>query len=196
MAYKTRVPVRGAIMLNPTMDKCLLVKGWKKGASWSFPRGKINKDEDDMVCAVREVLEETGFDCDGMARKDDFVEVVMREQNLRLYIIPGVPEDTAFECQTRKEISVSTLCGDMETCFDISLLINLGWNRISNGTNSRSSPPSPKRRASNINLKTMSEPASTTWWSHSSRIYVNGFQPRARNGYRISTSSNWQQRQT
>lgn len=34
--------------------QCLLVKGWK-GASWSFPRGKKNKDEEDHTCAVREV---------------------------------------------------------------------------------------------------------------------------------------------
>lgn len=106
MAYKTRVPVRGAIILNPTMDKCLLVKGWKKGASWSFPRGKINKDEDDLVCAIREVREETGFDCERFARKEDFVDMTMRDQNLKLFIVPGIPEDTVFECQTRKEISV------------------------------------------------------------------------------------------
>lgn len=107
MAYKTRVPVRGAIILNLTMDKCLLVKGWKKGASWSFPRGKINKDEDDLVCAIREVREETGFDCEGFAKKEHFVDMTMRDQNLKLFIVPGIPEDTVFECQTRKEISVS-----------------------------------------------------------------------------------------
>lgn len=35
--------------------QCLLVKGWKAGASWSFPRGKRSKDEEDHTCAVREV---------------------------------------------------------------------------------------------------------------------------------------------
>jgi len=33
--YKTRVPVRGAIMLNQDMDEVVLVKGWKKGAKFS-----------------------------------------------------------------------------------------------------------------------------------------------------------------
>lgn len=33
----------------------LLVKGWNKGAAWSFPRGKINKEEPEAMCAVREV---------------------------------------------------------------------------------------------------------------------------------------------
>ena len=35
-------------------SQCLLVKGWK-GTSWSFPRGKKNKDEEDHTCAIREV---------------------------------------------------------------------------------------------------------------------------------------------
>jgi mRNA-decapping enzyme subunit 2 len=46
--YKKHVPVRGGILLNPDMSKVLLVKGWKPGASWGFPRGKINKDEPAM----------------------------------------------------------------------------------------------------------------------------------------------------
>lgn len=35
------VPVFGAIMVNPGLDKCLMVKGWKSGASWGFPKGKV-----------------------------------------------------------------------------------------------------------------------------------------------------------
>eukprot|EP00262_Sarcandra_glabra_P019309 TRINITY_DN7249_c0_g1_i2.p1 TRINITY_DN7249_c0_g1~~TRINITY_DN7249_c0_g1_i2.p1 ORF type:complete len:142 (-),score=15.07 TRINITY_DN7249_c0_g1_i2:630-1055(-) len=39
-SYKVRVPVTGAIILDESHERCLLVKGWKAGASWSFPRGK------------------------------------------------------------------------------------------------------------------------------------------------------------
>jgi 8-oxo-dGTP pyrophosphatase MutT (NUDIX family) len=42
------------LTFSPSLQ-CLLVKGWKAGASWSFPRGKRNKDEEDHTCAVREV---------------------------------------------------------------------------------------------------------------------------------------------
>lgn len=110
LAYKTRVPVRGAIMLNHDMDAVVLVKGWKKGANWSFPRGKINKDEPDLDCAVREVYEETGYDIHeaGLVPKDEnvkFVEITMREQHMRLYVFRGVLMDTKFEPRTRKEIS-------------------------------------------------------------------------------------------
>ncbi len=72
LAYKTRVPVCGAIMLNEKWDKvshsalpgcaplnrvgqCLLVKGWKATSAWSFPKGKINEQEERPLCAIREV---------------------------------------------------------------------------------------------------------------------------------------------
>ncbi|GAA5993850.1 hypothetical protein JCM5350_004395 [Sporobolomyces pararoseus] len=121
MAYKERVPVCGAIIISEYWDKVLLVKGWTKGSSWSFPRGKINKEEPEAMCAVREVLEETGFDMtdyfhpsqfqpghvedEGSERIPYYVELVIKEQKIRLYFIPGVREDTVFETRTRKEIS-------------------------------------------------------------------------------------------
>ena len=110
LAYKTRVPVRGAIMLNQDMDEVVLVKGWKKGANWSFPRGKINKDEKDIDCAIREVYEETGYDVReaGLVKDENevkFIEITMREQHMRLYVFRGVPQDAHFEPRTRKEIS-------------------------------------------------------------------------------------------
>ena len=97
-------------MLNEQMDSVVLVKGWKKGANWSFPRGKINKDEPDLECAVREVYEETGYDIKaaglvGSEEETKHIEVTMREQHMRLYVFRGVPMDTYFEPRTRKEIS-------------------------------------------------------------------------------------------
>ncbi|KAH6032189.1 hypothetical protein HBI83_019680 [Parastagonospora nodorum] len=110
LAYKTRVPVRGAIMLNQDMTHAVLVKGWKKGAKWSFPRGKINKEETDLDCAVREVWEETGYDLQeaNLVLPDEDmkkISIVMREQSMMLYVFRGVPMDTYFEPRTRKEIS-------------------------------------------------------------------------------------------
>lgn len=108
-AYKTRVPVRGAILLNEGMDQVVLVKGWKKGANWSFPRGKINQNEPDLDCAVREVYEETGYDIEAAglveAEKEKHIDMNLREQEMRLYVFRGIPMDTYFEPRTRKEIS-------------------------------------------------------------------------------------------
>ncbi|KAK4505719.1 hypothetical protein PRZ48_003684 [Zasmidium cellare] len=113
LEYKTRVPVRGAILMNDDMDKVLLVRGWKKGSRWSFPRGKINKDEPDLDCAIREVYEETGFDIHGAGLVDTnmqggqvkSIDVTMREQHMKLFVFRGVSMDTYFEPKTRKEIS-------------------------------------------------------------------------------------------
>lgn len=110
LAYKTRVPVRGAILLNHDMDQVLLVKGWKKSANWSFPRGKINKDEADLDCAIREVYEETGFHVRdaGLIMHDEnvkHIDITMREQQMRLYVFPGIPMNVQFAPRTRKEIS-------------------------------------------------------------------------------------------
>lgn len=110
LAYKVRVPVRGVIMLDEQMENVVLVRGWKKGASWSFPRGKINKDEKDLDCAVREVYEETGYDARqaGLVPENEgdakFIDITMREQHMRLFVLRGVPKDTHFEPRTRKEI--------------------------------------------------------------------------------------------
>ncbi|KAI9887259.1 MAG: mRNA-decapping enzyme subunit 2 [Watsoniomyces obsoletus] len=108
LTYRTRVPVRGAILLNDDMDHVLLVKGWTKRSSWSFPRGKINKDETDLDCAVREVYEETGYDITeaGLVTDEQSAfEMTLQEQNVKLYVFRGVPMDTQFEPKTRKEIS-------------------------------------------------------------------------------------------
>ncbi|KAK6533481.1 mRNA-decapping enzyme subunit 2 [Orbilia ellipsospora] len=108
MEYKHRVPVRGGILLNTQMDKVILVKGWKAGASWAFPRGKINKDEADHICAVREVLEETGFDCSELIDPSAFLvdsSEDSADRHLQLYLIKNVPEDFKFFPLARKEIS-------------------------------------------------------------------------------------------
>jgi mRNA-decapping enzyme subunit 2 len=110
MEYKQRIPVRGAILLNEAMDSAVLVKGWKSGAGWSFPRGKINMDEDDLDCAIREVDEEIGFDLRqaGLVPKPKeikYIDVTLKDQQIRLYVFRNVPMDTVFQPKTRKEIS-------------------------------------------------------------------------------------------
>lgn len=120
LAYKVRVPVRGAILLDEEMEEVVLVKGWKKSGNWSFPRGKINKDEDDLVCAIREVYEETGYDvaAAGVVPKDKSlqknIEVTMREQHMKLFVFKGIPRETIFVPRTRKEISVGLECVSMQ----------------------------------------------------------------------------------
>ena len=86
-AYKRTIPVRGAILLDPTMKKVLLVRGYKKDAGWGFPRGKLSKDETDDQCAAREVLEETGLDIADKVDPSQFIDVQLGAQATRLFIV-------------------------------------------------------------------------------------------------------------
>jgi mRNA-decapping enzyme subunit 2 len=48
-----KIPTCGGILMNEEMTKVVLVQGF--GGNWSFPRGKINQDEQLTECAIREV---------------------------------------------------------------------------------------------------------------------------------------------
>ncbi len=104
--YKAQVPTCGAIILNPPMDKVLVVCGFgSTRPTWGFPKGKIAKDEHPSVCAIREVYEEIGLDIAPALDPDAFIQVEGRdERSVRLYIIANVSEETPFAPQTRNEI--------------------------------------------------------------------------------------------
>ncbi len=105
-SYKQEVPTCGAAMLNEELDKVLVVRGWGTNAKWGFPKGKVAKDETELQAAIREVLEETGFDFSDYADESTYYIDSMAFGRLnRIFVVPGVPEDTHFETQTRKEIS-------------------------------------------------------------------------------------------
>lgn len=103
--YKQVIPVMGAIMLNPTLDKCLLVKSWGSNGSWGFPRGKINPAEADIECAAREVLEETGMDLRGRLREEWSIHLHLAQKRTKLYIVPSIDESFPFHPRVRKEIA-------------------------------------------------------------------------------------------
>ncbi|KAG7269780.1 hypothetical protein CRUP_033826 [Coryphaenoides rupestris] len=102
--YKMGVPTYGAIILDESLDDVLLVQGYLAKSGWGFPKGKVNEDEAPHDCAVREVMEETGFDIKDRICKDRYIEQKITDQLARLYIITGVSKDTKFNPKTRKEI--------------------------------------------------------------------------------------------
>lgn len=103
--YKAKIPVCGCLILNTKMNKVLLVRDWN-GNSWMFPRGKINESESEFSCALRETMEEIGYDpskhCKG---EEDSLVVFQDGKKIKLYIATNVPENIAFAPKTRKEIS-------------------------------------------------------------------------------------------
>ena len=103
--YKHKVPVYGVIIVSDDRKHCLLVKGFAKNSKWSFPRGKINVNEDPLDCAIREVYEETGFDTRPYVDAQHFLDTTSNEKQVRLYIALDVPMSSLFQPQTRQEIS-------------------------------------------------------------------------------------------
>lgn len=102
--YKSTIPVRGIALLNKDLTKVLLVRGPESG-TWSFPRGKISKDETDIECAIREVREETSFDARQYVNENDALERTIGGKNFRIYLAKDVPEDFNFEPIVRCEIA-------------------------------------------------------------------------------------------
>jgi len=103
--YKKSIPVNGAILLNKQMNKILLVKGFGSKATWTFPKGKLNENEEYDTCAAREVFEETGFDISALMDKEVYLERVVNSQTVRLYLVGGVDENFPFKPRSRGEIS-------------------------------------------------------------------------------------------
>ncbi|GLJ22514.1 hypothetical protein SUGI_0423850 [Cryptomeria japonica] len=105
MAFKHSVPVAGSIILDQSKQRCLLVRGWKSN-SWSFPRGKReDPDEEDHICAIRETMEEVGYDISSFLNVNDLIEHSQEKQRVVLYIIKAVDEKYPFEPRTKKEVS-------------------------------------------------------------------------------------------
>ncbi|CAG9766815.1 unnamed protein product [Ceutorhynchus assimilis] len=102
--YKQSVPTYGAIILSEDLTHVLLVQSYWAKASWGFPKGKVNEDEDPAHCAIREVLEETGFDISPYLNPDEYLESVVNDQLVRLYLIKNIPRSTEFKPRTRCEI--------------------------------------------------------------------------------------------
>lgn len=108
--YKQEVPICGAALLNTDMTKVLLVCGWGKNGKWGFPRGKIANDETELLAAIREVREETGFDFTHLVSKSPgeepyFMDSYAMGRLCRIYVVTHVSEDIQFKTLTRKEIS-------------------------------------------------------------------------------------------
>lgn len=106
--YCRKLPIKGAVLFNQDLTKCVMVQPWK-GDKWGFPRGKINEEEGEIDCAIREVWEETGIDIRGMVDPTHFVKSNERATGttagVTLFMVQGIPEGVEFSPKTRKEIS-------------------------------------------------------------------------------------------
>ena len=103
-AYRSKIPVFGCVMLNPEMTKAVLVKSYY-GKCWGFPKGKVNQNESPLLCAAREVHEETGYNPLDHCKEENVIAYHEENKLIKLFIAIDVPENTVFNTMTRKEIS-------------------------------------------------------------------------------------------
>ncbi|XP_055337469.1 m7GpppN-mRNA hydrolase-like [Paramacrobiotus metropolitanus] len=100
--YKANIPTAGAILLDETLDYVLVLENFNR--RFGFPKGKKNNNETMQECAVREVLEETGYDISDKITPDEYLELSCDDMFVQLFIVHGVSKDTAFSPMTRGEV--------------------------------------------------------------------------------------------
>lgn len=76
------VRAAGGVIVDPVRRSRVLVVHRPRYDDWSFPKGKLLKGESASDCAVREVREETGLQCDLLEELTP-VHYVTRHGNLK-----------------------------------------------------------------------------------------------------------------
>lgn len=118
LKYKKKIPVHGAVLIDSSLQSLVLI--WQIGSrGWFFPKGKINEGESPRECAIREVLEECGYDCSALIDDSEYVfipggaasygaEDELPDGNVdrsRLFLVAGVARDATLAAQSRYEIA-------------------------------------------------------------------------------------------
>lgn len=132
--YKLSIPVCGCIILNYKKDKFILVKN-KGSNSWTFPRGKINENESEIDCAIREVYEEIGLDVYDDISDHIFLEENVNGKKIKLFIITGIAENVMLNIFDKKEIAEVgwfSIKGLKVPTFDVKIFLNPLNNWIKN----------------------------------------------------------------
>lgn len=101
--YRSSIPRSGCILINPSLDKVLLVKSFNS-TSYIITAGKINEGETPLEAAIREVKEETDYDVSSLINPDNMLQANTNGHTVYLFVVTGVVEKYNFQPNTRKEI--------------------------------------------------------------------------------------------
>lgn len=99
-AYKSSIKVFGTMIFSRNFTHCLLVQQCGSSDSITFPKGKKSMNESGMQCAVRETLEEVGFNAESKII-DSSVTIF---DKITFYFVLNVDMKTKFKTTTRNEI--------------------------------------------------------------------------------------------
>jgi len=104
--YLESAPTYGAVLLDRTATRVLLIKAWR-GKCWGFPKGKVNEGEGEVAAAAREVWEEVGFNPGPLINPAHYITHTSGPQFMKLFVVVGVPDDGSVEFapHARREVS-------------------------------------------------------------------------------------------
>ena len=94
--FKRSVPIFGTVILNRTLSRVLLVKNTYQ--NWSFPVGKIMKGENEIDCAIRETLEETGLNMHDRIDMLDYFVCNYNGKKCKVFVIRDTEGSTPKSC--------------------------------------------------------------------------------------------------
>lgn len=108
------IDVAGVYILNETEDKICMIR--TLNGKYDFPKGKLEIGETPMQAAIRETMEEIGFDCTGLLyeKEDTYFPFEHRTKHIcgqakkmvHMYFLKGIPETTRFKSNvTRYEVN-------------------------------------------------------------------------------------------
>ncbi|EKE37690.1 hypothetical protein ENUP19_0265G0049 [Entamoeba nuttalli] len=101
--FKSTIPCYGAILMDEDLQHVLAVQAFRT-TRWGFPKGKMKIKEDPVVCAVREVEEEIGFNVLPFLVKENPIEIIMGKKKVTYFFCHHIPLTTPFHPKTRMEI--------------------------------------------------------------------------------------------
>lgn len=123
--FLRKVPRLGAICLNPTADKVLMIQPFGRNRKClQFPRGKLHAGEEHATAAAREVWEECGIRIENLMDEGQWYEAHIDQTLHKLYLVFPVMEELVPSINCNKEIEqvlwvpVSSLPGWSNVPFD------------------------------------------------------------------------------
>ena len=128
-----------AIIAQPTPATIVLVKQLRPAVArelWEVPAGKLERGEDPLECAKRELIEETGYRCASMRALWTFYTAPgFSNERLFLFVaeglLDGAPQPEATEVLHAREFSVAEAWAMVERdeMPDAKTQIALAWCR-------------------------------------------------------------------
>jgi ADP-ribose pyrophosphatase len=88
-----------AIIVQPSPRSIVLVRQYRPAIGrdlWEVPAGKLERDEDPLACATRELIEETGYRCSTMRKLWSFFTAPgFCNERLHLFVAEGLTAGAA-----------------------------------------------------------------------------------------------------